>query len=147
MQRGVPARQTYLSQPQYLIPASYYRTKRGHQSPSSKEALKACFGCSPTYKFLIGIPLLQSEVEVKAIPTETMSLSQHHKQHGSLPLLATATISPFKTFVVFKSAVQGSRLSPLDCLTTPIFCVCLACVFHYDCWSMLAKILMLSVWF
>lgn len=77
MQRGVPALQTHFSQPQYLIAASYCRTKQGHWSPSRKEALRACFGCSPSYEFLIGIPALQSssEVKVKAIPTESLTLS------------------------------------------------------------------------
>lgn len=70
MYRGVPALQTYFSQPQYLIPAPYYSAEQGHQSPSRKEALRACFGCCPSYEFLIGIPALHSEVKVKAIATE-----------------------------------------------------------------------------
>lgn len=85
MQRGVSALQTRLCLPQYLIPAPYYRAKQGHQSPSRKEALTACFGCGPSYEFLLGMLARCSEVKVKGIPGETPQLtastSRSHNFH------------------------------------------------------------------
>lgn len=95
----------FLSLPQYLIPAPYYRAKQGYQSPSRKEALTACFGCGPSYEFLIGMLALHSEVKVKAVPKESLTQNTQnqpkHPQH-------TASIS-YNFFIyvlfLFKSAV------------------------------------------
>lgn len=91
MQRGASALQTRLRLPQYLIPAPYYRAKQGHQSPSRKEALTACFGCSPSYEFLIGMLAPRSEVKVKTVLKETPS----QNGPGSQPLRAAAATSSF----------------------------------------------------
>lgn len=118
MQRGSPPLQTLplsLFQPQYLISTSYYCTKQGHQSPSRKEALRACFGGGPSYECLIGIPALRFEVKVKAIPTEsqTLFLSTPDKRRGSSPLLATATIPSFKFYSILNHHQVRQETCPL----------------------------------
>lgn len=143
MQRGIPALQTCVSQPQYLIPASYYHTKQGHQSPSRKEALRGCFGCGPSYEFLIGIPAPQSEVEVKVLSTESVTLSQN-TPNKQFSIRYSPNSFIFIFFFRFNSPGWAWELSPRARLLDPTNFLSVPCAFYHDCWFVFVELLMLS---
>ena len=118
--------QTCLSQPQYLFPASYYCVSRDIRAHLEREALRACFGCGPSYNFLIGIPAPQSEV--KKWKRARQEFPKHSQQTASLSF----SYNFFIYFLsLFKSPVRACELSPRARLLDPTNFLSASCVLFF----------------